>query len=525
MYHQPILLFNKEEHNMAKQTVYTRIFLSSDKTRLVLLAEFPNLPFVKLYADVHSSVAPYKISIASDGTEFEQAIEQLFQPSLVVFFANVFNVKPGDIEVAKLPLSALNALPIGSELTNEFIKIFDNNPVRNFNYKPMPKVKKYLDNLSVGDYVKKHFGYEIVDKTFTLPEVLTVNPMNASAWDHPVIKANPDKFRPKVDPDLVAVIQSESQEFEYIMKHLNKVNPISPNKNYLLVGKPAVGKSETVRAIAHILNLPYAEFTITKTTEFADTFGKISATMPNDSSKSWAFFESDLKAVAEAGGIVNLEEATAMLESNQIEGNNVISGLNRYCYVAGHKVMVHEKTIFFGTANAGMGGLSKMQPAFLSRWEEINFEEPSTKSLYKYYYKKYGKSLDQVVIKALVDLTIGIGDVLAKTEQFKREDPFWGPAPRITNRNRSNLIYLLLLYPTFSVSSVVEMFIRNMIHTNYFTSEVIDKVLVDCENVISVYNHTVKEFYFPTPALSSLGIVGRNSGGSQSKKDEYEVEL
>lgn len=510
---------------MAKQTVYTRLFLSTDKTRLVLLAEYPNLPFVKLFVDVHSSVAPFKISIASDGSEFDQAIASLFEPSLQVFFSKVFDTEPNKIDVAKIPLSTLTALPVATELTSDFIKIFDSYSLRNYAYKPMPKTKKYLDNLSVGDYVKKHFGYEIVDKTFTLPDVLTVNPMNQDAWEHPVIKANPDKFRPKVDKDLVEVIKSESKEFEYIMNHLNKTNPISPNKNYLLVGKPAVGKSETVRAIAHILNLPYAEFTITKTTEFADTFGKISATMPNDSSKSWAFFESDLKAVAEAGGIVNLEEATAMLESNQIEGNNVISGLNRYCYVAGHKVMVHEKTIFFGTANAGMGGLSKMQPAFLSRWEEINFEEPSTKSLYKYYNKKYAKALDPIVIKALVDLTIGIGDVLSNTEQFKREDPFWGPAPRITNRNRSNLIYLLLLNPTLSVSSVVEMFIRNMIHTNYFTTEVVDKVLVDCENVIGIYNHTVKEFYHPTPSLTSLGIVARNSTGTKSKKDEYEVEL
>ena len=510
---------------MAKQTVYTRLFLSTDKTRVVLLAEYPNLPFVKLFVDVHSSVAPFQISIASDGSEFDQAITSLFEPSLKLFFSKVFDTEPNKIDVAKIPLSTLTVLPVATELTSDFIKTFESYSLRNYAYKPMPKTKKYLDNLSVGDYVEKHFGYEILDKTFTLPDVLAVNPMNQDAWEHPVIKANPDKFRPKVDKDLVEVIKSESKEFEYIMSHLNKTNPISPNKNYLLVGKPAVGKSETVRAIAHILNLPYAEFTITKTTEFADTFGKISATMPNDSSKSWAFFESDLKAVAEAGGIVNLEEATAMLESNQIEGNNVISGLNRYCYVAGHKVMVHEKTIFFGTANAGMGGLSKMQPAFLSRWEEINFEEPSTKSLYKYYNKKYSKALDSTVIKALVDLTIGIGDVLANTEQFKREDPFWGPAPRITNRNRSNLIYLLLLNPSLSVSSVVEMFIRNMIHTNYFTSEVLDKVLVDCENVIGIYNHTVKEFYSPTPALTSLGIVGRKSTGTKSKKDEYEVEL
>lgn len=69
------------------------------------------------------------------------------------------------------------------------------------------------------------------------------------------------------------------------------------------------------------------------------------------------------------------------------------------------------------------------------------------------------------------------------------------------------------------------MFIRNMIHTNYFTTEVVDKVLVDCENVIGIYNHTVKEFYSPTPSLTSLGIVARNSTGTKSKKDEYEVEL
>lgn len=519
-------------------SLFLRAFLTQSKDSFYVVSEYPNLPIVKTLVTLNGldvSKNEVDVTFYNEGDIFNDFIDDTFAPLFFYFLYFYIQSKDllknvndfGDVsfKMSKKNIS-ITSMPkaLDCEITDVLINAVGSSrfKLRKINLKVMPKSKKVFDEQSLYVGIKSMFGFEIVDSSTVLPNILEDSTSNTSAWDHPVIKANPDKFKPKVDPDLVKVIQDESKELQYIMTSISKVNPAQPNKNFLLIGKPAIGKSETARAIAHILNLPYAEYTFTKTTEFSDSVGKISATMIDQTDKSWAFLPTEVFAVMEAGGIVNFEEVAAMLESHQVEGNNVISGLNRYLYAAGHKVVIHDKTIFFGTTNAGLGGLSKMQAAFLSRWDQIEFTAPSSSTINKYYLKKYGGKIDPVIIQALVTLTFDIGEVLSNTEQFKREDPHWGAAPNINNRNRTALIFKLLSYPNESVSSIVESFIRSQIHTSYFSDEVIDKVLVDCQNAISAFNTVVSNFYNPKPLLKDFVF---NFTKTDDKTPKVEVEL
>ena len=519
-------------------SLFFRSFLTKDKGSIFVVAEAVNLPIFKVlikFNDVNVNNKSLSLSFFNDGDIYKDVTEDTLLPLFSMFMFTYVNAKHfnnslsnfGDLNF-NTTIANLDTITMPKEFDREITDLVVDSvnntrfKLRKVNLKLMPKSKKVFNDQSLFTYIKDTFNYEIVENTFVLPNVLETYSSNANAWEHPVIKANPDKFKPKVDPDLVKVIQEESKELEYIMDSISKVNPAQPNKNYLLIGKPAIGKSETARAIAHLLNLPYAEYTFTKTTEFSDSVGKISATMIDQTDKSWAFLPTEVFAVMEAGGIVNFEEVAAMLESHQVEGNNVISGLNRYLYAAGHKVTVNDNTIFFGTTNAGLGGLSKMQAAFLSRWDQIEFTAPSSTTITKYYLKKYSGKLDPIIIQALVNLTFDIGQVLSNTEQFKREDPHWGAAPNINNRNRTALIFKILSYPNESVSRIVESFIRSQIHTNYFSDEVVDKVLVDCENSIASYNQIVSNFYNPKPSISALDFTFSKA---DTKTNNVEVEL
>ena len=83
---------------------------------------------------------------------------------------------------------------------------------------------------------------------------------------------------------------------------------------------------------------------------------------------------------------------------------------------------------------------------------------------------------------------------------------------------------MILSYPGMSISKIVEKFIRSQIHTSYFSEEVIDKVLVECQNPIGIFENRVKEHYNPSVRISNIGFTF----ASQSKKTAapaYEVEL
>jgi hypothetical protein len=528
---------------MAKQsTTLFRSFITEDNN-FVIFSVIPNVPstiakVTYTYSKVSSPISNnsydvnFKVTlldVCQDG--FKQNLENL----VTLLFLNTFKVSlsnqtftydtsitPSDVNNASDPdfiYIALGKPKLFADLSHLLIESLG----KQKSQKILPSSLSFYGS-KFDEFVKETFGFEVKEISANLPDILpSISYENSeAAWQHPLIAAEPEKFRPKVDPELVDVISSSSNVFKWCMDFLQKQDPTNPNKNILLIGAAAVGKSETVRAIAHVLNLPYAEYTFTRTSEFADSVGKITATMASDA-KDWAFLPTEVFAVMQAGGIVNFEEVSAMVESHQIEGNNVISGLNRYLYASGHKINIDPSTIFFGTMNVAYGGLSKIQTAFASRWKRLNYEQPSVDVVTKYYVKKYQGLADKKLITDIVKFTFDIGDVLSRSPSFSKDDPHFGPAPAVHNRNRRDFVFDLFSNPDKSVREIVENFIRQQIHTDYFSEQAIDKVLTECAIYISDFEQKLTAEDKALPEFT-LGVPNKVSESIQETTEELKKE-
>jgi DNA polymerase III delta prime subunit len=456
--------------------------------------EFDSLQICQAGLKNFESVIPYVIS-------------RVYNIDIDNFTFNYHTISISDTAHAPDLIVSLGSPTLVGDITSAFSKLVSSK--RFANWKSIPKTTSFY-NMPFSKFLSESFSYQIPDNKVSLPpnSLKTISYNTEDYWSHPLIASDPEKFKPDIDQDLVDVIKETSPDYAWAMNYLTHLDPTNPNKNILFIGPAGVGKSETVRAIARVLNLPYAEFTFTRTSEFADAAGKITATS-SEEQKDWIFKQTEVASVLQSGGIVNLEEITAMIESHQIEGNNIIAGLNRYLYSNGHKITVHPNVIFFGTMNVAYGGLSRLQTAFASRWKRRNYEQPSSDIVAKYYVKKYKDSVSPDIIVPLVELTFKVGEVLSMNPSFSKDDPHFGPAPAVHNRNRRELIFDLLSNTDKSISDVIRNFIQQQIHTNYFPKELVDKVVGEInvhieslENILSEQSGEQIVFSFeeqPTP--------------------------
>lgn len=522
---------------MAQNLNLLRVFETEQKD-LILFAMVPNSPSIVAHINYEITETSPDESLVTFNVKFLPVCEKGFIDNLEDYFKLLFYKTFLDKASGKFNYS-FNYSYIPEENFSQFISgfkltfdvtayFFKTSTIskRYGNMKLLPKGTTFVNSTSFKKYLLDTFSYEMKEVVFKMPANV-LQPLSFKTedyWSHPLIAANPDNFKPEIDPDLVDVIKTQSPDYAWAMNYLSHIDPANPNKNILFIGPAGVGKSETVRAIAHVLNLPYAEFTFTRTSEFSDAAGKITATA-SDEAKDWIFKQTDVAAVLQSGGIVNLEEITAMIESHQIEGNNIIAGLNRYLYSNGHKIKIHPDVIFFGTMNVAYGGLSRLQTAFASRWKRRNYVAPSSDIVASYYVKKYDGLVDKSLMTKLVDLSFKIGEVLERTPSFSKDDPHFGPAPAVHNRNRRELIFDILSNPDSRVVDVVRNFIEQQIHTNYFPKELVDKVMVDIASHVETMEAELMESMdeYETPVLKTPG--SNQPAEEEVKTNTFTVEL
>lgn len=311
---------------------------------------------------------------------------------------------------------------------------------------PMASYKhEAVDSVILNDFILNNFGYpdkdtgvitagiELKDVELTAGDVqgmLTLNDINGHNPFNNLKPEDQARLTKVVDPDLMAAVQA-SKAYKEVETYIKYVDSSNPYKNIRLAGKPGTGKSTLPEVFAAAYKLPYAAVTGDPAYRAEELFGYVIPNDSDDSNKPWATAWTDVLKVAQAGGVINFNEANNFHVSVQIALNDVVYGNSRTIKFQDKTYPVHPKTIFFTTNNFGEQGNNPMNRAFLERFYPVLVNEFDT-TLYAKFLASKNPGIDAKAINTYVKFMYQI--IKTSNEVFEGLDKFSPDTPAVYTR-------------------------------------------------------------------------------------------
>lgn len=184
---------------------------------------------------------------------------------------------------------------------------------------------------------------------------------------------------------------------------------VKAKRSTMLLGPTGVGKTELVKNIADSLGLPLTIFDMgTMSDPIMSLVGTHTISVKDDKTTS-EFVASRFSEVIQKPGVILLDELSRAV----VTANNLLFPCldfrrelpMEYCFHNCEPVKVHPDCVFIATANVGSQytGTHKLDRALLDRFVLIEID-PLNEQMTKEVVRNYGKGLNDVQVKTIVDI-------------------------------------------------------------------------------------------------------------------------